>query len=269
MATTVFEVPEQFGGKTLEQVAGEVGGLGRVDVLANLLGINQRDVLKAGQGLTLNDVPGVDPSGSAELIGLRKAFGSGITPEQFAAQPAIRSLESSIPETEAAFQQRQAALSAEKQPLESRYSKILEEIKGREQRELSREETALSREFGKRGIPLSSGVFDVSLGEKLRPISEAFGEITSETAFGFENLLRDLTQQIAEVPTEQALAVRDIRNAIAQIQAGAGSQAIQNALAQAQLSEEARQFDVTQQFQEKAFELEQNVKDFNDFWNSL
>ena len=77
MATPLtFAVPEQFIGKTLNQI----GGLGRADVLGGFLGISENAPLTAGQILTLpSNIPGVDPSGSAEIQGLMRAFGQGIT----------------------------------------------------------------------------------------------------------------------------------------------------------------------------------------------
>lgn len=77
-----FRVPEQFVGKSLSQLAQEGAQLGRADVLGGFLGIDPSTPFQAGQSFNIGNIPGVDPSGSAELGFITQSF----TPEAQAVQ---------------------------------------------------------------------------------------------------------------------------------------------------------------------------------------
>src|SRR3990167_9463241 len=67
-------------------------------------------------------------------------------------QPAIQSLQASIPETSARFGAERTRLGGEKQALPQRYNSIMDEIKRREGIDVSAQERVTSREFGRRLI---------------------------------------------------------------------------------------------------------------------
>ena len=90
-------------------------------------------------------------------------------------------------------------LEAQKQPLQDRYKAVLESLKGKEQQETAQAQTALSREYGQRGIPLSSGMFQEALMQKTRPISQAYAGLTAETGLQQQQSLVDLATKIAQL----------------------------------------------------------------------
>ncbi|MBI2005627.1 MAG: hypothetical protein HYS80_02590, partial [Candidatus Aenigmarchaeota archaeon] len=93
---------------------------------------------------------------------------------QEANAPAVASLEAGIPETSARFATERTRLAGEKEPLKQRYQSILDEITRREKVDVGAQERVTSREFGRRGIPLSSGLFDTTLQEAVSPLSQFY-----------------------------------------------------------------------------------------------
>src|SRR3990167_8278076 len=91
------------------------------------------------------------------------------------------------------------ALGAEKPSIIQRYAGALQDIKAREAAGISETQTASSREFGRRGIPLSSGVFETTLGERLQPIRREYAGLLTQTGSEREQALRDLATRIAGV----------------------------------------------------------------------
>jgi len=149
---------------------------------------------------------------------------------QEANKPAIASMEASIPEIQAATQSSKAALEASKAPLTERYQAIIDQLKGREQKETLAQQTALSQEYGKRGVPLSSGMFTQDLLGKTQNISQYYGGLQKETEASRSADLQDIATKISQLPIEETEKIRAVRNAIAQLQSGASSSAITNAL---------------------------------------
>ena len=62
---------------------------------------------------------------------------------------------------------------------------------------------ATSQEFGRRGIPLSSGVFQQTLADVLNPITSQYTNLFKETGAGREQDLLGLAQQIAQLQAGQ------------------------------------------------------------------
>ena len=172
--------------------------------------------------------------------------------QQEANAPAVSSLQASIPETQQRFATERTRLEGEREPLKQRYQSILNEITRREQVDVSGQQLVTSREFGRRGIPLSSGLFESTLQQQVSPIRQFYTGQATETGLEQETGLRGLTNLQAGITGQETEATRAIQNAIAQLQAGGGSQAIQNALQIFQLNqaEAARQ-------QELAFQQQQ------------
>src|SRR3990167_3730588 len=91
------------------------------------------------------------------------------------------------------------ALGAEKPSIIQRYAGALQDIKAREAAGISESQLTSSREFGRRGIPLSSGIFETTLGERLRPIRREYAGLLTQTGSEREQALRDLATRIAGV----------------------------------------------------------------------
>lgn len=114
-------------------------------------------------------------------------------------------------------------LEASKTPLNQKYNDLITEITRKEGVESTQQNTALSREYGKRGIPLSSGAFSQDLTEKQRPISEFY------------------TGQKSQATTAAAQGEADINNLIGQLQSGDPASSIQAALQLTELSQQGYQ----------------------------
>ena len=91
------------------------------------------------------------------------------------------------------------SLEAQRQPLIDRYSALLDEIKGGQKTAEQRQSTTTSREFGRRGIPLSSGLFDQTLTDVLNPITRSYTNLYKETGAGREQDLLSLAREIANL----------------------------------------------------------------------
>ena len=100
-----------------------------------------------------------------------------------AVQPAIQSLES------------------QREPLKQRYDSLIQQLADREKTEVASTNTNTSREFGRRGIPLSSGVFDTTLQERIQPIGRFYAGQTSQATSDRELGLADLASRIAGLQT--------------------------------------------------------------------
>src|SRR3972149_4037932 len=91
------------------------------------------------------------------------------------------------------------AMQGEKAPLLQRYQSVLDQITGNQQAAISGQQQVTSREFGARGIPLSSGVFGQTMEEKLNPIRREYSGLLSQTAAERETSLGNLATQIAQM----------------------------------------------------------------------
>ena|SRR3990167_707644 len=161
-------------------------------------------------GLPENATPGIT-SGSTAGLNATSAIDEAKKIRQFnieSNQPYIQTLEAS------------------KSPLQSRYQDLVTELTRKEGVETQQTNTALSREYGKRGIPLSSGAFTQDLAEKQRPTSEFYAGQRSQAATASE-------QGISEINT-----------LIGQLQSGDPASSISAALQLQQLSQSGRQFDI-------------------------
>ena len=141
--------------------------------------------------------------------------------------PAIASLQAQTGEIGTRFAGERTQLEAEKEPLKARYDRLLKDI-------TSRTELATSREFGRRNIPLSSGLFETTLAEKIAPETERIG-LEKETG------LRSLTNLIAGLTGQETEQKRLVQNAISQLQAGNPADAITSALSLLQMQQQREQ----------------------------
>lgn len=208
-AESYYSAPEEFAGKSLQDL-GRSGQLqGRSDLIAQLLGIGENQALQAGQQFTARNVD----TGSSEGQFLSSRFKPGMNPSQQAVQPAIQTLESG------------------KAPLKERYSKLLDSIKGRRETQLQQTDINTARELGRRGITTDS-TFAGQYGQQQRlPVEQQFGQLEAETGLAAEQ-----SQQ-------------SILNAIAQLQAGAGQSEVQRQLTLQQLAQQTQESDLNRQLQ--------------------
>lgn len=179
---------------------------------------------------------------------------------QEANAPAVASLQASIPEVKTKYANEQSRLTAQQEPLEKRYQNLLGEVTRQQNVQTGAEQTATSREFGRRGISLQSGIFDQTLNERLKPISEWAGGQAKEIGLSREDALRQLQNLISQTGEAGITSVRDIQNAIAQLQAGGNQSAITNAsqIYQNQLAQALRERELALQEQAANAKVEVN-----------
>src|SRR3990167_6262572 len=173
---------------------------------------------------------------------------------QEAIKPALESLQASKPEVSRIYETRQGQLEAEKQPLQERYQTLIDELTRRETQETTRTSTALATEYGKRVIDLRSGIFEKTRGEALSDIERFYGGQQKETTLAREGDLRDLANQVTNLSVQKDTALRDVEQQIANLMAGAGNQAINDALEDARAA-------VNREFESRFDELDKKIKE--------
>lgn len=183
---------------------------------------------------------------------------------QDAIAPAVQSLQASIPETQQKFATERSRLEGEKQPLQERYKTLLDELKNKESQQVGAAQTASAREFGKRGVPLSSGAYDQYLAGQVNPIQQNFSTLSTQTVQGREDALRNIQNMISGLVPQETEATRTIQNTIAQLQAGAGNSAIEDAFRQLQMAEQQRQFDTSTGLQREQLAADQRARDISN-----
>lgn len=189
-------------------------------------------------------------SGSNNAVDIAKQL---LQFQQQSNQPAIQSLQASIPEVSSKFATTKQGLESQKVPLEQRYSNLLDQIKGNQEADISQQNLTTSREFGRRGIPTTSGIFEQTIGEKTRPINQYYTGQATEAGISKEENLMNLNQLIASLTGEETEQTRAIQNAIAGLQAGDSSSAITQALQQLQMNQTSQQAADQKAWQEKVY----------------
>ena len=219
MAT--YYTPDTLAGQTLRDLASKYGF--RSDVLANFAGISESSPLTAGQKFNL---PAEYGANSSEGGFASRNFTPGETyladkaksDQAAAVAPAIQTLQAGI------------------DPLKDRYAKLIADIKGRRETAVQQVGIDTAREFGKRGIPTSSGAYDVALRGAQTPVEQSYAQAETGAA------------------GEEQDRIRAIQTAIAGLQAGAGKDAITQALQMLQMSQSQSQFDKSYDLQKSELE---------------
>lgn len=162
-------------------------------------------------------------------------------------KPAVSSLEQSIPEISSKYSQERTRYQGEIAPLQERYKNLIDQINGKYKVAEERQTVTTNNELGRRGLSNDSGLYQQTMTNALNPItSEAAGRV-KEVGLSQEDDIRAINNAIAALTPKETEETRSVRNAIAQLQAGAGANGLQAALAQiasqAELDERKRQFD--------------------------
>lgn len=220
-----YTPPTPFVGKTVNQLRYGGEGIdpstqfgGRIDQLAAALGIGEQTPLE-NKGYTIVAGPGQESDYIQRTFKQTDPY-----------QGAYDALGESKKITEQAYTERGRQLEGEKQPLMDRYQSIIDELKGKETKETGQVATGLSREYGKRGIPLSSGAYEQDLGGKTRDISQFYAGQTKEVGFEREDKLRELGNLQANLPIEKAKDLNAIDQRIAEMKASGADKSMQMAL---------------------------------------
>ncbi len=150
--------------------------------------------------------------------------------QQQANQPAIQSLQASLPEIQNKFAQTGQYLQGQVGNLQSRYDALLKSITGQQGQETQRTATATSSELGRRGISSQSGLYDQTINKALNPINETYAGALSQTGLQKESDIANLLNMISGNTASSVEAQRAVQNAIASLQGGGNGNFIGNAI---------------------------------------
>jgi len=176
-----------------------------------------QELLKSGGG----------SSGGGDLAGNAAQL---LAMYQKANEPAIASLQASIPETAQKYEQTGQYLQKQSTSLDQRYADILATITGSNTRNVQAATTNTSQELGRRGISAESGLFGKTIADVTRPIEEAFQGQAKELGFTRTSAMDSLMNLIQGNTQNSVESQRAIQNAMAQLQAGAGQSSVTGAL---------------------------------------
>lgn len=245
-AAGYYTVPDNLIGVTPRQIseggakytAGGITYGEGADELAQFLGVGIDQPFAKGQQFTLVGGQG----GKADWA--TNAF-TKTSPYQ-ASEDALAA---SKPITEQAYSERERQLQGEKQPLMDRYQNLIDTLKGKENKETTAQGKYLSQEYGKRGIPISSGMYQQDLTGKTQDISQFYAGQEKDVTFEREDKLRELSNLLANLPIEKAKELNLIDQKIAEMKAQGATQQMTMALEM-----------YKQQREDKWKEQEQNLK---------
>ena len=214
-------------------------------------------------------------SGQSAPMNFDSVLKKAVQMAQETVKPAVSSLTASIPEIQSRFAQEKTRLQGQVQPLSDRYSSLLDEIKGNQQTATEQQTVATANELGRRGVSTTSGLGEQTIASSLLPVNRTFTPLIQQTGLSREADLSALQNQITGLTGQETTSLRDIQNAIAQLQSGAATGAVPTALsllgsqqqasqfaqqqdfARQQLAQQQSQFDTTTALSKKANDLAQ------------
>jgi len=168
-------------------------------------------------------------------------------------QPAIQSLQQQIPEVQSAYSQERARLQGQVTPLTERYRNLLDEIKNTYNQAVKTTQISESRELGRRGI-VGGGLYDETIQEAVNPLVQQQATSLKDVTYAQEGAIGDINAQIAQLVGAETSDLRSVSNAIAALQSGNASNAIQGALNLLQMQQSNQQFIQSQSQQAGQFE---------------
>lgn len=172
-----------------------------------------------------------------------------------AVKPAIQSLQASLPEISQKFATTKSQVEGEIPLLKQKYDQLIAELKGKETKQVGAAELAASQEFGRRGIPASSTAYSDYLANKVNPITSDFAGLINEATLGQTQGIKGLEDIIGGLAPQEVEAQRAIQNMIANLQAGAGKDAIAQAMQMLQLKTADEQFKAQQGLAQQQFDF--------------
>ena len=166
-------------------------------------------------------------------------------------------LESQIPGIQQRTAESSAMLQQKETNLKDRYSTLINQIKGKEATETKTLQTNLGVEYGKRGIPLSSGAFQQDVAGKTSDIGRYWTDKLMEAQTGQESDVLGIQQLALQLKQSEADSINQIKTAIATQDWQGAQNAIQTALQLQQFNEGIRQFNESQKLKEQELSMAQ------------
>jgi hypothetical protein len=149
---------------------------------------------------------------------------------QRAIQPAIDSYNATKPEITAKYDAARTQLEGQRQPLIDRYQVLLDSIKGNQTTAENRQTVTTNNELAKRGLSSDSGVSQQEMTNALNPITQQYTGLTKDTTLQREAGLQNITDTEANLTPQETADQRALTDAIAQLQANAGNQGVNDKL---------------------------------------
>lgn len=169
-------------------------------------------------------------------------------------RPAISRLEAQREPIQQRFAQREQTLAGRREPLKQRYENLLNELTRKEQVETGETQRTVSREFGRRGIPLQSTQFSDVLAEKLRPTREFFTGQRAAAETGLTEAQQGLAELINQVRFAGGESLTGLQQAIANIEAARAPEAVSGALSLFSTQQAAREAQLNRALQQARLE---------------
>lgn len=175
-------------------------------------------------------------------------------------EPAVQSLQASLPEVSSKFDQQRQQTQAQIEPLKQRYQNLLADVKGQGQVQVNNQTRITNNELGKRGLVGSSTLAQQEIQNAVQPIQGQIATNTKNIGLEQEQGLLALQNILGGLTSQETEAKRAVQNAIAQLQAGAGQAGVQQGLSiyqqnqQNQIAEQARKAQADQLARENALQ---------------
>jgi len=159
-----------------------------------------------------------------------------------AKQPAIASLQAQQPITEQRFAGQREELAGKEASMKDRYSNLLTDIKGREERETTQATRTQAQELARRGIAPGGTFYEQEITGAQQPISQVYGGLTRDIGLAQSEEAQQLAGLGKQLTVDQQQAQQDVNAAIAAIQSATGTEAVQIAMQQLEQAQQAQQF---------------------------
>lgn len=192
----------------------------------------------------------------------QSAIQAAIEQQKKAVEPAIQSYQAQVPEITQKYSQARTQLQGEQTSLQDRYKSLIDSIKGQGQQDINNQTVVTSNELGKRGIVGSSSLAGQTIQDAVSPLRQKYAGLEKDAALSQEDALRNITNQLSGLTTNETADQRSITQAIAALQSGAGQQGISQGLnlysqdMQRQLSQQEQERQAQQQ------EFENSLKQY-------
>ena len=153
--------------------------------------------------------------------------------------PVISSLREQMPTIEAMYGKRGEQLEGRIAPFEEKYNNMLAEVTRMKDEEKVNTESAKRKEFAKRGIAMSSGMYGNELEKAITPIERYYGTRSTDLNLDRVAKVKEITDIIDMLPLQQKADIQKVLTTIANVEGASGESAIN--LAQKMLTNEQAQ----------------------------
>jgi len=197
------------------------------------------------------------------LYDFRATGGSGKKTQPQGFQPAPTLAPTPAPSFEQKLEQSQQAVAPaistlEKgiDPLKQKYNDIIASLNTSQGVAVGKAEKATAASFGKRGIPLTSGIYDQALQEATLPIISEFQSIIANTSLTSQQAENQIYQAVSNLQAQSGMSAFEAANVAENLIRQLNEQREQFNISTAQ---QASQFDKTFGLQQQQFGLQQQL----------